>query len=88
MIGGVLVERTVGEVLPAVRRNAAGLSEVLARLGENLTTRKAELAGLEAQYKIRVRRAGEAPADEEDDAGSAGRREGSSQGVLVGTAGA
>ena len=32
MIGGVLVERTIREVLPVVQRNEEGLEEVIARL--------------------------------------------------------
>lgn len=34
MIGGVLVERTIKEVLPAVQRNKEGIEEVIARLNE------------------------------------------------------
>lgn len=80
MIGGVLVERTVKEVLPAVQRNKEGLEEVIARLNEALEKKKKEIADLEAKYKIRIRKS---DGEVKDDGG---RKEGSSQGVLVGPA--
>lgn len=36
MVGGVLVERTVAEVLPAVSANRDGIAQVLAQLSENI----------------------------------------------------
>ncbi|GAB4843370.1 Prefoldin subunit 2 [Ancistrocladus abbreviatus] len=82
MIGGVLVERTVKEVLPAVLRNKEGLEEVIARLNEALEKKKKELAEFEAKYKIRLRKSDN---DVKDDSS---KKEGSAQGVLVGPAGA
>lgn len=81
MIGGVLVERTINEVLPAVQRNKEGIEEVIARLNEALTTKKKEISDFEAKYKIRVRK----PESESKD--DSNRKEGSAQGVLVGPAG-
>ncbi|CAM6045367.1 unnamed protein product [Sphagnum compactum] len=85
MIGGVLVERTVGEVLPAVQRNRDGLQEVITRLTEALEKKKTEFAEFEAKYKIKVRRG-----DEVMSRGEAlkqgGASSSSSQGVLVGDA--
>lgn len=80
MIGGVLVERTIKEVLPAVLRNKEGLEEVVTRLNEALERKKKEIAEFEAKYKIRIRKA---DADVNDESG---RKEGSAQGVLVGPA--
>lgn len=34
LIGGILVERTVGEVLPAVQRNRDGIQQVRARMDD------------------------------------------------------
>lgn len=82
MIGGVLVERTIKEVLPAVQRNKEGLEEVVARLNEALEKKKKEISDLEAKYKIRIRKN---DGNEAKDEG--GRKEGSAQGVLVGPAG-
>ncbi|KAF9602293.1 hypothetical protein IFM89_026410 [Coptis chinensis] len=56
MIGGVLVERTIKEVLPAVQRNKAGLEEVISRLNEALERKKKEMVDFEAKYKIRIRK--------------------------------
>ncbi|KAK9289110.1 hypothetical protein L1049_017583 [Liquidambar formosana] len=82
MIGGVLVERTIKEVLPAVQRNKEGLEEVIARLNEALEKKKREIAEFEAKYKIRIKKS---DGEVKDDSG---RKEGSAQGVLVGPAGA
>ncbi|KAK2656091.1 hypothetical protein Ddye_009143 [Dipteronia dyeriana] len=80
MIGGVLVERTIKEVLPAVQRNKEGIEEVIARLNEALEKKKKEIAGFEAKYKIRIKRS---DSDVKDDSSL---KEGSAQGVLVGPA--
>uniref|UniRef100_A0A0D6R4T5 Prefoldin subunit 2 n=1 Tax=Araucaria cunninghamii TaxID=56994 RepID=A0A0D6R4T5_ARACU len=80
MIGGVLVERTIAEVLPAVQRNKEGLQEVISRLTEALQKKKKEIADYEAKYKIRIRKGD----DEIQKEGE--RKEGSAQGVLVGPA--
>ncbi|MED6158842.1 Prefoldin subunit 2 [Stylosanthes scabra] len=82
MIGGVLVERTVKEVLPAVLRNKEGLEEVISRLNEALEKKKKEIVEFEAKYKIRIRKADAEVKDESC------RKEGTAQGVLVGPAGA
>ncbi|KAJ6750647.1 hypothetical protein OIU85_001208 [Salix viminalis] len=81
MIGGVLVERTVKEVLPAVQRNKEGIEEVIARLNEAAEKKKREIADFEDKYKIRIRKS---DGEVKDDGG---KKEGSSQGVLVGPAG-
>ncbi|XP_075487369.1 prefoldin subunit 2-like [Primulina tabacum] len=82
MIGGVLVERTVKEVLPAVQRNKEGLEEVISKLNEALEKKKKEITEFEAKYKIRITRGDGAMKDE------SGKKEGTAQGVLVGPAGA
>ncbi|KAL0368105.1 UNVERIFIED_CONTAM: putative prefoldin subunit [Sesamum calycinum] len=82
MIGGVLVERTVKEVLPAVQRNKEGLEEVISRLTEALEKKKKEVAEFEAKYKIRIRKGDDEMKDESS------KKEGNAQGVLVGPAGA
>uniref|UniRef100_A0A6N2NHW5 Prefoldin subunit 2 n=1 Tax=Salix viminalis TaxID=40686 RepID=A0A6N2NHW5_SALVM len=81
MIGGVLVERTIKEVLPAVLRNKEGIEEVIARLNEAAERKKKEISDFEAKYKIRIRKS---DGEVKDDAN---KKEGSSQGVLVGPAG-
>ncbi|AQK41519.1 putative prefoldin subunit 2 [Zea mays] len=81
MIGGVLVERTIREVMPAVKRNKEGLEEVIARMHEALERKKKEITEFELKYKIRIRKA---DSDAEDEGG---KKEGTAQGVLVGPAG-
>lgn len=80
MIGGVLVERTIKEVLPAVQTNKAGLEEVIARLTEASEKKQKELVEFEAKYKIRIRKGDGEMKDE------SGKKEGNAQGVLVGAA--
>ncbi|XP_042021724.1 probable prefoldin subunit 2 [Salvia splendens] len=80
MIGGVLVERTIREVLPAVQRNKEGLEEVIARLNEASEKKKKDLAEFESKYKIRIRKGDGEMKDES-------KKEGNAQGVLVGPAG-
>lgn len=80
MIGGVLVERTVGEVLPAVQRNKEGLEEVIARLSEALLKKKKELTEFEAKYKIKIKKTDDIASKDEERS-----REGTAQGVLVAT---
>jgi prefoldin subunit 2 len=41
MVGGVLVERTVKEVLPAVSSNREGIAQVLAQLNESIKQKEA-----------------------------------------------
>ncbi|XP_073304277.1 prefoldin subunit 2-like [Primulina huaijiensis] len=80
MVGGVLVERTIKEVLPAVQRNKEGLEEVIARLNEALEKKKMEITEFEAKYKIRITKGDSAMKDD------SGKKEGNAQGVLVGPA--
>ncbi|KAJ0264729.1 prefoldin subunit 2 [Hirschfeldia incana] len=82
MIGGVLVERTVREVLPAVQRNKEGLEEVVRKLYETLEKKKKDMAEFEAKYQIRLRKH-----DDSKEEGS-NKKEGNAQGVLVGAAAA
>lgn len=83
MIGGVLVERTIKEVLPAVQQNKEGIEVVIARLNEALERKKKELTDFETKYKIRIRK-NEGEAMDDDNS----KKEGSAQGVLVGPANA
>ncbi|KAK8514858.1 hypothetical protein V6N13_121809 [Hibiscus sabdariffa] len=80
MIGGVLVERTVKEVLPAVQRNKEGLEEVISWLNETLEKKKKDIVDFETKYKIRIKKSDDDAKDE------SGKKEGSAQGVLVGPA--
>ena len=73
LIGGVLVERTVEEVLPAVQKNRDGLSAVIEKLTQQRDDKVDRVEYLQKKYKIRVR-GEEYPEDEENDGGrEAGR---------------
>jgi hypothetical protein len=49
------VERTVGEVLPAVQSNQAQLGELLKKLRADVAAKEQALADYEKQHGIRVR---------------------------------
>ncbi|WZZ60941.1 hypothetical protein YC2023_061048 [Brassica napus] len=83
MIGGVLVERTIREVLPAVQRNKEGLEEVVRKLYETLEKKKKDMTEFEAKYQIRLRKQDDSNKEEGDK-----KKEGNAQGVLVGAAAA
>ncbi|URE34988.1 hypothetical protein MUK42_16448 [Musa troglodytarum] len=75
MTGGVLVERTIKEVLPAVQRNKEGLEEVIARLNEALENKKKEISEFELKYKIKTKKADSETKEDPN------RKEGSAQGT-------
>lgn len=54
MINGVLVERTVQDVLPQLKTNADGLKKVLEDLLKQYTTKQEELEKWKRQNKIQV----------------------------------
>lgn len=53
-VGGVLVERTVKEVAPAVEANASNLRRAIDAIKEQVEVKEAELEALRRKYKIRV----------------------------------
>ena len=65
LIGGVLVERTVKEVLPAVQQNKEQLDGVCVKIEETLVMKERELMQLKRRYKIRAR--GEVEEEDEDE---------------------
>ena len=52
LVGEVLVERTVKEVLPSVKENREQLEKTISTLRERLTERQREAAEFKAEYKI------------------------------------
>ena len=66
-IGGVLVERTVGDVQPAVEKNVRGIEELIAKLGSDLKEREREADEFRARYNISMGESKEAEEDEEDE---------------------
>eukprot|EP00771_Trimastix_marina_P003945 gnl/Trimastix_PCT/663.p1 GENE.gnl/Trimastix_PCT/663~~gnl/Trimastix_PCT/663.p1 ORF type:complete len:145 (-),score=17.08 gnl/Trimastix_PCT/663:18-452(-) len=72
MVGSVLVERTIGETLPALQRNKRGIDEVLERLGETLQQKQREMSEYQTRHKIKVVQQGAASQGEAPEAGKAG----------------
>ncbi|TMW69351.1 hypothetical protein Poli38472_001507 [Pythium oligandrum] len=54
MVGGVLVERTVQEVLPAVVTNRDGVKQVLEQLNESIKQKEASANEWQRKYNIEV----------------------------------
>lgn len=83
LIGEVLVERNVGETMPAVEKHKGNLEGVIETLKTQYKQQEKELTDFQAKYKIRIvnRETGQ-PIDDEDDANQAARG-GKAQGVLV-----
>lgn len=83
LIGDVLVERNVGEALPAVQKNRDNIGDVLNTMQSQLRMQEEKLQQFQQKYKIRVR------GQDEDDSGPSAPQKSkkgassSSQGVLV-----
>jgi len=54
LVGGVLVERTIKEVIPAVEQNLAGIDDVIGKLTEQLKKRQVATNEFQQQYNIRT----------------------------------
>mmetsp|Transcript_17880 Transcript_17880/g.58461 ORF Transcript_17880/g.58461 Transcript_17880/m.58461 type:complete len:136 (-) Transcript_17880:68-475(-) len=80
LIGGVLVERNVAEVLPAVQQNQAGIAQVIKQLEMQLQKKKEELQKFADDNGVRLNMAGGGGGE---GSSSAGDKPSSSQGVLV-----
>ena len=83
MIGDVLVERTVGEALPAVQRNRDGLQNVLNSLEEQLAAQQKKLQEFQEHYNIRIRGQGDEDEAPKPKATKSSGGQSSGQGVLV-----
>ncbi|GAB5357473.1 hypothetical protein AAMO2058_000377800 [Amorphochlora amoebiformis] len=53
LIGGVLVERTIKEVLPAVKRNLEGIEGMVKSLSEARKAKQKELDSYQQKYNIK-----------------------------------
>ncbi|GAX75243.1 hypothetical protein CEUSTIGMA_g2688.t1 [Chlamydomonas eustigma] len=82
LVGEVLVERTVGEVLPAVKKNRDNLESFVQSLQASAEQQETELADFQAKYKIRIVREDEEESDDRKQEMTV-QKPGSNQGVLV-----
>merc|ERR1711916_264595 len=55
LVGQVMVERTVGQVLPAVNHQKSGIADIIEKLGQKLEVQGALIQAIQAKYKIRLR---------------------------------
>ncbi|EED82655.1 predicted protein [Postia placenta Mad-698-R] len=53
LVGGVLVERTVKDVVPALQTNKEGILKVVANLAEQYKSKEEELESFKRDYNIR-----------------------------------
>lgn len=77
LVGDVLVERTVEEVLPAVKSNKDQMDMLEGKVRQQLDSKKKELSEFQAKYKIKVRNEADPPPP------AAEQQPGKSQGVLA-----
>eukprot|EP00298_Acanthocystis_sp_HF-20_P021183 c27377_g1_i1.p1 GENE.c27377_g1_i1~~c27377_g1_i1.p1 ORF type:complete len:151 (-),score=71.21 c27377_g1_i1:41-460(-) len=54
MVGGILVERTVAEILPAVTSNLEKIEETAGKVMERLKAKEAEVVNFQTKYRIRM----------------------------------
>ena len=75
MIGNIVVERTVSEVLPAVKQNREQIQGTMDKFTETLAKKQKEADEFGAKHRITAQQARGAP--------QAAEEEGGSQGVLI-----
>lgn len=52
LVGGILVERTVKEVLPSVKQNRENLEKVISTMEQRLDEKQKETAEIKAKYNL------------------------------------
>ena len=65
LVGGVLVERTVGEILPALIKSQNDFKEAIEQLEKESKKREEELTEFKLKYNIKVR--GETNKEQEEE---------------------
>nr|CAG4641386.1 EOG090X0L97 [Eulimnadia texana] len=76
MVGGILVERTVKEVLPALVLNQEQLSKAVEALNQQISAKGEEINQYKEKHNIRIRGSNDNPASEDE-------KKPNTQGVLV-----
>ncbi|NWH50016.1 PFD2 protein, partial [Fregata magnificens] len=82
MVGGILVERTVKEVLPALENNKEQISKIIETLNQQLQAKGRELNEFREKHNIRLVGEDDPKQPPKEGAEGAGAK-GSSAGVLV-----
>lgn len=60
LVGGILVERTVGEVLPIVSQNLSGITQIIETLQSNLKKKDMETKAFKDKHQIMTQQEREA----------------------------
>lgn len=82
MVGGVLVERTVGDVLPALQHNQKGLAEIIEKLNKQVGEKGRQITAFREKHNIQIQ--GERSDDTRtDDDDSSSQAKPGAQGLLV-----
>ncbi|ORX77074.1 Prefoldin beta-like protein [Basidiobolus meristosporus CBS 931.73] len=55
LVGGVLVERTVKDVLPALQTNQDGIKQVIEQLLQNYKKKEEDFGAFQKKYNIKVK---------------------------------
>ncbi|KAJ3298085.1 hypothetical protein HK104_011198 [Borealophlyctis nickersoniae] len=55
LVGGVLVERTVGDVLPAVTSNTEGIQTIMKQLAARHKQKETELEAYQKKWNVKIR---------------------------------
>nr|XP_009666399.1 PREDICTED: prefoldin subunit 2 [Struthio camelus australis] len=82
MVGGILVERTVKEVLPALESNKEQISKIIETLNQQLQTKGRELNDFREKHNIRLMGEDDQKQPPKENTEGAGAKT-SSAGVLV-----
>jgi len=80
MIGGVLVQRTVGEILPALDNSVQQMSLLITTLEKQVEEKGKELVSFREKFNIRLQNDGSSEPQSDT---SKSQEEGKSAGVLV-----
>ncbi|CAF0769944.1 unnamed protein product [Brachionus calyciflorus] len=81
MIGGVLVERTVGEVLPALEQNRDQITKLVENLQSQIIAKGKEINDFREKHNIRFQ--GETEGEQKSSNGAESSNKSKSSGVLV-----
>jgi prefoldin subunit 2 len=82
LVGDVLVERTVGTVIPEVEKNKSNLEGLVENLKKQLESKTKELQEFESKYNIKIKQPGKGSGDS-DRGKTPQNNNAGGQGVLV-----
>lgn len=81
MVGGVLVERTVGDVLPALQHNEKGLVDIIGTLNKQVEEKGRQITAFREKHSIQIQ--GERSEEKKSDDDNSSQAKPGAQGLLV-----